>query len=368
MKKIGIITFHRAHNYGAMLQAYALQEYLKKYDVKIIDFNDKNINRCYKIIRVNEKNVKGNIKSIISDMLFLNKNIRRYYFFNKFLKNNMKLTQKYKSKKSLMVNYPKFDIYITGSDQVWNPNIVGKIDDIYTLNFGEKKIKRISYAASIGISKLKKSDYEKLIEDINKIDKISVRERSAKELLEKKIVKKNIEVVLDPTFLIKKEEWEKKFRNKFLIKEEYIFAYEVDYNEEYIKIVNELSKRTNLKVVYFEKRNKGYNKVLKNMYCSGPKEFVMYLKNAKYVVTSSFHATAFSIIFNKNLWVVAHKVTGSRTADLLKMCKLENRIVKSYSEFLQNEYDEEIDYEKVNKIIEKMRKKSTLWLENSINE
>lgn len=367
MKKIGIITFHSAHNYGAMLQVYALQQLIDKYSyyVNVIDYRDKEIDKHYKVISIDNSNIQSRVKSTISNLIFYNKNKKRYDIFNKFMNNNLRLSNTYNGIDDIKKNAPKYDIYITGSDQVWNTRIVGELSDAYTLNFGDKNIKRISYAASIGENTLVNKYTDDYRNKLSILNHVSVRELDGKKALEN-VINKDIEVVLDPTLLLDKEEWENKLISNAKINEKYILAYVVEYNQEYVNIVNYLSKKTGLKVVYFEKRNKYYENPLKSAYTEGPFEFVDLIKNAEYVIATSFHATVFSIIFNKKFFVVPHVKTGSRVTNLLDKLQIVGRDINTLEEFKAINYDETIDYNNVNKILEKERSKSIEWLINAI--
>lgn len=368
MKKVGIITFSWAHNYGALLQTYALQKKISENnEVKIINFKKKEYINQYKLIpHISgsfSKKIKGSLKSI----LFFNKNLKRYLKFSKFINNNICFTELYNTEDELKENPPKYDVYITGSDQVWNPRIVGELSDAYTLNFGDETIKRISYAASVGNSLQILQNIESFTRKLSILDYISVREEDAKNELSK-IINKNIQVVLDPTLLLTKEEWEDNIYNNKKVKEKYILAYVVEEDAEYNKIVNELSIKTGLKVIHFEKRNNKYNNVLKNAYTEGPLEFVNYIKNAEYVVATSFHATIFSVIFNKKFFIIPHKKTGARVTNILNKLGISGRTFYNLDEFNKIDYDFETDWDSVNKKLEEERKKSIDWLENSIND
>lgn len=366
MKKIGIITFHSAHNYGAMLQVYALQNKIE--NSIVINYRNKDIDKNYNLIKIYKgKNIFKFIKSIFSNIYSYPRDKKRFNSFESFLKKHLRLSKKYRSENELKENPPEYDIYITGSDQVWNYEITNGLRDAYTLNFGSQKVKRISYAASIGNSDIRNDLKEEYKNKISKLDYISVREENAKKILEEIGIKKNINVVLDPTLLLTKEEWNKKLLNIPVEKEKYILAYVVEPDEEYYKIVNYLSEKTGLKVIHFEKMGNKYNNVLKSAYTDGPLEFVNLIKNAEYVIATSFHAMVFSIIFNKNFWIIPHKKTGTRVTDLLKKLDIDNRTVKSLSEFKNIEIKDEINYEKVEKILDVEREKSLNFLQKAIN-
>lgn len=370
MKKIKIITFHNAHNYGAFLQVFALQKKLAEdNNVEIINYENNEIIKDYNILHIDKTSIKKFFKSVISNIVFLRKKIIKYYKFKRMIGKNIFLTKRvFMSEKDLKSNPPKADIYITGSDQVWNSEITHGLCDSYTLNFGPTDIKRISYGASIGNTILSRNEEEVYRTKISKIDCISVREEDGKKLLESIGINKPIEVVLDPTLLLCKNDWEKIIEKERLINNPYILSYMIVADDEYEKIVNKLANITGLKIVHFGARKNRYKKNnLKSAFTSDPFEFVNLIKNAEYVVCTSFHATVFSIIFNKKFWVIPHRKTGSRVTNLLDKLGISERAVNSLEDFEKLNYDKEIDYEKVNKKLEEERKKSIDWLNNAIN-
>ena len=367
MKKIGIITFHNAYNYGAVLQTYALQEKVKElgYDVFVINYRNKQITRQYRLIKYSRKNPMKCIKMLYDSVKSYSVNKLRYDKFSYFINEKLNLTNSYNSVKNLKKNYPKFDCYITGSDQVWNMKIAGGLSDAYTLNFGDDKINRISYAASIGRSSIGEKSKSIYKNKLSKINYISVREEDAKKELEK-IVNKKIEVVLDPTLLLSDDEWDKKLDINNKIREKYILAYVVETSEEYKKILNYLSKKTGLRIIHFGKE-KAYDNVLKSEYTSNPLEFVNLIKGAEYVVTTSFHATAFSIIYNKKFFVIPPSKTKSRITNLLQKLGIEDRIFYKLQDFENINYDYETDFGQVKRKLEAQKEKSIKFLKEAID-
>lgn len=366
MKKVGVITFHNAHNYGAVLQTYALQEKLKEmgYNTFIINYRNKQITRQYKPIKYSRKNPIKSIKMLYSSFKNYSINKLRYDRFEKFINTKLNLTYSYNNIKNLKKNFPKFDCYITGSDQVWNMQIAGGLSDAYTLNFGDKKTNRISYAASIGNSNIEEKNKPIYKNKLSKINYISVREEDAKKELEK-IVNKKIEVVLDPTLLLNDDEWDKQLDITNKIREKYILSYVVQENEEHKKIVNYLSKKTGLKVIHFNKETV-YDNELKNAYTSDPFEFISLIRNAEYIVTTSFHATAFSIIYNKKFFVVPHFRTSSRIINLLSKLEIKKRIYSSLEEFKNIDCSFETNFEKVEEKLKIEKEKSINFLKEAI--
>lgn len=364
-RKIGIVTFHRAHNYGAMLQAYALLEFLnRKYNAEIIDYYAKRIYANYNVFRPLSKNPFKAVKNFKED--YTNRYIKRerYNKFERFMKNNYNLSNIYINEHQLKKNISKYDVLITGSDQVWNPDIVGGLSDIYTLNFGDIDTKKISYAASIGSTKYIDNNPEIFKSKLKNINFISVRESDAAQKLEV-LMNRSIDVVLDPTLLLDTNEWESKLDN-IKENEKYILAYMVKYDQNFINVVNHFSKVTGLKVIHFGLNNPGYENELKSCYNADPYDFINYIKNAEYVLATSFHATVFSIIFNKKFWIVPHFLTNSRVTSLLDLFGLSNRIIKSLDDFDDNDIYNNINYEEVNKLLDKKREESKRWLYNCI--
>ena len=367
MKKIRVLTFHYAHNYGAMLQAYALQKVLsrnEKNEVKFIDYRKSNIENSYKVFKPIRKNMLRWFKDNINSLKHYNSKKLRYNNFNKFLYSKLNLTERVYSIKEL-TELSKADIYITGSDQVWNPNIVMELSDIYTLNFKLESVKKIAYAASVGDASLIAERAEEYKNKISNINYISVRENDAKIELEK-IINNNIEVVLDPTLLLSIDDWNNEIKDCANITDKYILAYVVNPDSEYIKIVNDLSQKTGLKIIHFGLENPGYNNVFKSAYTEGPLDFINYIKNAKYVVATSFHATVFSILFKKKFFIVPHRKTGARVTNILNQLGIEGRAFSSLEDFKNIDYNFETDWKNVEKKLEDERKKSIKWLTNAI--
>ncbi len=370
VKNIKIVTFQRAHNYGAVLQAFALKKKLENnnYLVSIVDYRNKIIELQYNPNKIFMPNLKWTVKKLVDKFRYDKLNKLRYKNFNEFIEDNFNLTERIDNFNNFEKKINNHDIVISGSDQVWNCNITGGVDKIYTLET-DKCSKKISYAASIGSLDIASNEKDKLIYNISNFDSISVREESAKEFLDELIPLKDIYTVLDPTLLLTRIEWENLINRKGNVpKQKYILAYMIKDDSEFYKILNRVSDMTGLKIVHFDKQNKMYNSVLKCAYTSGPIDFVNLIKNSEYVVTTSFHATVFSIIFEKKFWVVPHKSTGSRVIDLLKKFEISNRAVNSLEEFEKLNFDEDINYKNVNKILEKEREKSINWLIDAIEK
>lgn len=328
MKKTATITFHRAINYGAVLQAYALQHSIIKFGIKneIINYKCKTIDDWYKLIDL--KSLKLFAKSLI----MLKSRYCKRKKFNNFIKKNIYLTDN--ASKDLLVSNDfnnKYDFFITGSDQVWNYEITN-FDGVYFLDFVRNSNKMKSYAASLGMSDIPEALKNKYKNYLERFSTIMVREKTGAELIGD-LIDKKIDVVLDPVLLLNKNEWNKlTFKTKFdNMKNEYILVYMS--NLEIKRFAEELSLKYKLKVfniadLIFKKKNQ----IGETEAQLGPEEFISAIKNAKFVVTASFHAMAFSIIFNKEFFININeeaKSKSSRLIDLLSLLEIDNREIKN---------------------------------------
>lgn len=349
------ITFHKAVNYGAILQTYALQRSILKLGVdnNIIDYDCKLISNEYKL--VNTKSIKSFIKSLIA--------FRIYYYkkdkFKSFIKKYIILTNPVTKDilKSEEFNN-KYDFFITGSDQVWNYEITN-LDDAYFLNFVKDESKIKSYAASFGISYIPNNLISKYKNYLKRFSSILVREKTGVELT-KKLIDKKVNVVIDPVLLLDKNEWnEIVFKTKFDdIKDKYILVY---METPYIKLFAEnLSAKYKIPIfniadLILKKKNKIGNTESK----LGPEEFVNAIKNAKFVVTGSFHAVVFSIIYNKEFFINNVDKTkenrSSRQKDLLDLLEIKDREIFNHDDDANFSL---IDWNNVNKKLEIERNKS----------
>lgn len=370
MKKVGIITFHFADNFGAVLQAYALQKAIKKLKkdsiVDIIDFRPKSLTQIYD----HSINIKRAIKKygILNTIGFLWNRV--YYFipvekrlgaFENFRKRHLIVSKtKYNSVEDLVAQPPEYGYYITGSDQVWNPIYIKYVGYSYFLNFLGDETKKIAYAASIA-----QTVDNKYIEEykhyVNKFDYISIREQASLEFL-KMLLDKNIGLTMDPTFLLERSEWDKVVKLPS-IKEKYILVYGIELNNELVKLANKISEKTDLQIVsYFNKKH--FENIAGYIKYKAPDEFLGYLRNAELVLTNSFHGTVFSIIYNKPFYTVPHTVTGSRMVNLLELFGLQDRILYKANDLIGVNYN--INYNKVSKILGKEKKYSLEFLKKAL--
>ena len=364
MKKNYITTFQNADNYGAMLQCYALSNFLKDFnDTYVINYNNEFLAEQYKIIRKIDKNPIKSVYHLVIDMLNYNDALKRCENFNNFRK-DIQFTKKINCLEEL--NYDADSIFITGSDQVWNPIITGGIDDVYFLKLKNKYYKKVSYAASCGDISTLKNFQNDFFESIKSFDNVSVREKGLRDFINSNSSLCS-KVVLDPTLLLDAKDWKKIIDNKRIVEDKYIFVYSVgNANELFYKSVDKISKLTGLKIVFFDKKKLSCKfKVKKERwYKAGPLEFLNLLYYSEYVVTTSFHGTALSTIFNKRLFVILSSYPD-RLLTLLNEFELDSRIVKSEGD-IEKMLNTSSDWEKVNKSLNKKGEESRNWILEAI--
>lgn len=327
--KVGILTFHRAANYGAVLQSYALVQALRLYgcNAEIIDYRCKFIEDYYnpKMLLL-PKNWKRLIYYILFNGVII-PHRENYYSF--LLQNNVLSEQVYKSQNELKGNEYYYDSIIAGSDQVWNYATAG-FDKVYFLKFVADSCKKKSYAASFGISKIPDNIKEEYRSLLSSFSNISVRETSGKAIVED-LLNREASVDLDPTLLLDDKKWKKVIKNvrpEIMNLDKYLLVYAISENQNLLKIANIIAKEKQLNVVYINNRWRKNPGVLNISYASVD-EWLYLFSKATFVVTDSFHGTAFSINFDIPFCTYQANSTkiGSRIDSLLSILELKNRIV-----------------------------------------
>lgn len=342
--KIGILTYHRAHNYGAMLQAYALLSYLRNngHDVEIIDYWPDMHRVQYALIKpIVGNSIISKIKCIIATTITF---IRRYMRICKF----EKFSQKYLNINST-IQYPmpdwgylQYDCVIVGSDQIWrNHESDGKhigFDPVYFCQHIPKNIRCISYAASMGIIQLNKEDKDILKNYLNRFSRILVRENSLKEAIDELGFESAI--VVDPTLLLSKDEWNKFLPNKRFHTTKYVLYYELVKSKEALVFAKHKAEELGCKLLIMDATIPLIPQRRHISYAS-PIEFLHAIRDAEFVIATSFHGTAFSVIFEKQFITIGLKKNADRVQTMLHQLDIEEH----YQEHPQNVMD--IDYAQV---------------------
>lgn len=325
--KIGILTFHCAHNYGAVLQAYALSTYLKRcgYDVEIVDYRPFFVEYSHGILPI-AKIIKLGLKEgaifFLKILPFTILRGIRAYKFNKFI-NNLPLSIHYYNREKILDTY---DVLICGSDQIWNKKITNGYDKYYTGQVNTKAT-YISYGASTELS-LVKSDVCFFKKILNNFKHIGIREKELINYL-RNLTDSEIVQVLDPVFLLKRQEW-LDIAIKPSNKKPYLLVYQNKRSKFVIDAAYKLASQKGLEVYEITAEAQFFYKKNRKRTLS-PYQFLGYFSEAEYVITTSFHGTAFSIIMGKpfKLFLFGESVDG-RGLDLLKTLHIENATFSSF--------------------------------------
>lgn len=360
-KKIGILTFHRAVNWGAMLQCYALHRSIESlgHDVDIIDYRQAHIEKAYEYSRkITDK--KELLKIIIRPRWW-------FGFFSRILPNRFKMRN---AKLGLVARLPhsrkfesadkfpqEYDHVVIGSDQVWANYCTDGIDEIYYGEFPHSKTKITGYAISSNIESIEENGLARVKELCKNFSSISFREEGISQYLKEKIGLKS-DTVIDPTLLLERKDWDNIVKDTHIHGEEdYVLTHFL--NEEFEKkILNE-------KLNSFARMKRCRIVELEDVVAS-PEEFIAWIKKAKYIITSSFHVTVFSVIYNKDfLSLRTNNGKDIRYINLLKKFGIENRLAEYDSVDCATIYD--IDYSKVKEILTEERKASMRFLKNSLS-
>ena len=382
MKRIAILTFLHAYNYGAELQCFALQYKLRllKYKVEVIDLyrplnkefvksnNYKQI-FSFKDRRTLRKKINIFIMHSLGclfRLIYRRRSKNRKRLFYEFHEKYTNLTkQKFYNFDSLYVaNWSLYSHFVVGSDQVWNFENPFSPEP-YFLTFAPKTAKKISYAASLGHKILPNIVAEKYKQWFADFDSISLREQEGAELVSR-LLKKDVECVLDPTLLLSRQEWYDKFGLVDKNVEKYVLVYVLVHSDYSVNLAKYIASKLNLKVKLIATSiwsSYASKKGVEILYNIGPKEFVELFANAFFVVTNSFHGTAFSVNFNKPFYSTprSKNLVNSMFTSLLNKVGLSDRLLYDGSEF-PSKIITDIDFESVNMHLEKERQHSLAYL------
>lgn len=358
--KTGIITFHRALNYGAILQSYALWQIINSFDIpcEIIDYRCKFIEELYKPFSVGHcADFSSKMKKCIKSP-FLAKKRKA---FDAFSKKHMTLTSKCSTKPELLSVCKDLDTIVSGSDQVFNPEAAGG-DFSYFLDFVPSDIRKIAYGGSLGYSTFPEKYAPECIRYLKNFDSISVREKSVCNSLEM-LLGKEVQNVLDPVLAVDESVWKELSERPKNLPDKYILVYLMEGCEYCIDKAREIAKEKNCSLVLINPNLKQLVKCrdfIMYPYAS-PEEFLGIFDSAQGVVTNSFHGVAFSLIFRKEFYAeVSNVKKASRISDLLDLSCLSDRL-------LPNAASCNIDWKKVEMVLCEERKKSVAWLGNVIH-
>lgn len=389
MKKIGIATLYTGStNYGGCLQAYALCKVLKDigydpYQITYKPYNHSSMKQ--KIIRA----IKGKLLLTMLKVRFHSiivsvqnrihqTNDEINTFKQSFCEFRDSIPHTSMIYNDVTINQcSDFDVYITGSDQVWNLWSSLSLSPFYWLEFVGDNKKKISYAASISKKDFPRELYPKVKELLSSYSAISVREKSDKELLDRILDSEKVQWVLDPTLLLYRDDWERVCEKNPFIERRYVFAYLLGDNMKHRKFVTEWAKKHNKIVInipyllgHYRKCDKNFGDIKKSDVT--PNLWLSLIRDADCVFTDSFHATVFSSIFHTPFYVFKRSKDSSkhsmnsRIYSLMQLFDTENRIVNDDSDISSLININEIDFSKIDRIIAAEKRKSIAFLKNAI--
>jgi hypothetical protein len=367
MKNIGLITFYRPINHGAVLQALSLQKVLNGmgYQAELIDYRFPRIERYRRIFRPEEyrallSHPKKVLRRVCADALYGPARIAQRRAFERFTHSWLRLSERMYTTKDALAEYcQQYDIYVVGSDLVWNPEMTEGLDSVCFLDFVQDKVNKrlISYASSIGTEQVGEQYLPLYRKMLKNFDAISVREASAVRILQP-LTSTPVTHVLDPSLLTTAEDWYEMIppipkQNK------YVLSMMLEYSPLLIRTVAELADKENLEIVHLDLKNYYGNRKTTSVYSAGPDEFLMWISGAEHVVTNSFHGCAFALIFHRELWCIPHTLRGVRMTELLNSLGLSERIVTDEKAAI---HSETIDYQAVEKRLRGRRDTSMQYL------
>lgn len=368
--KIALLSFHNAVNFGAALQAYALQYALeqKGHDCKYINYVNDSRRHKYSMSflfwdSVRKRQISSALKYVIGAPFLLTRKRK----FNKFYKEYLHTTeQEYCNSQEAASLNPMFDQFIVGSDQVWNPYNNGN-DMAYLLDFVNDSSKKISYASSFGLSELDDDLKERYRKCFLTFHALSVREKIGQKIVED-LTGKTPELVLDPVMLLTMQDWRTLASGVKGFKEKYIFTYtnrDQQINS-FMKTGYHLGNKKIYKLSRFTKPKDFIDSSIRVKYWMSPLEFVDVIDNAELVVSASFHCLAVAILLNKPFVAILEGVYGrdERLNNMLRMFHLEDRALND--KMTEEDVLKPIDWDFVNKEIIKRREESLEYLHNAI--
>ncbi|MFI3287317.1 MAG: polysaccharide pyruvyl transferase family protein [Rikenellaceae bacterium] len=363
--KVKTITCHDVYNSGASLQAYALQTYIAElgHNVEIIDYKPPYLSNHYNFGSISNPKWKRNclLRCIYLTLKLPGRlcSLKKKRKFDKFRDKYLNLTPKrYNSIEELKSDPPLADLYIAGSDQIWNTFFPNGRDAAFYLDFAPGNAHKISYAASFATESIEDDCFDFVVHQLKNFDSINVRESDAVDIVKKTGFNKNVEWVCDPVFLLDSDHWSSLADESF--NEKYILIYDFENNQLIENVAKELAINNGWKIYTVNFKPSYADKSFKN---AGPLTFISLIKNSQFVISNSFHGTAFAIIFSKDFYVALRKESiNTRMQSLLGYLNLAERFITT--EGLSN--NNSVDYALVHKLMNKHIEQSKQILNSSL--
>lgn len=359
--KIGILTYQRAENYGALLQAYALMTYLKSlgHDVSFVDYWPKYHSEYFKLFswsRFLRASIKGKIV-MLSRLFSMNSFLARKRKLQQFMieRLDLPIQPAYTEKSSFT---EKYDTVVYGSDQIWRKQNLDGVgfDDWYFGCDNVRADKKIVYAGSMGSISNRQEDGMYMKKQMTNFSSISVREKDLHDFLGKLGITSCM--VMDPVFLLERDQWRRLFKRTDYIKK-YILFYNLLNSSESINFANRLSKDTGLPIIEISKSTTLHRPNTHLVKDASLERFLQLIDGAEYVVSSSFHGVAMSIIFEKQVFAVGMGAKSNRVVSLLEAAGIKERYIESSPNQISLS---QIDYDMVRIRIQDDIKKSKGYL------
>jgi len=390
--KAGIITFHFPYNCGAVLQCLALQTQLEKLGAQAFVINYKPWyhqnrytpvkNPVYYAGKLLHKPAPGDTQKTLlrraaGGFARTVYSWRKYgemaprdRAFSQFRKRYLHETRVYRTLGTLKRRPPEADLYIAGSDQLWNVKLTdNQPDHAYFLDFGNDRVHRYTFSIGVFLTGTQEEKQE-LSGLLKRFQTISLREETyLPAIREASGGAIPLRQDLDPTFLLTAEEYEPYLCKRTLETEPFILTYTMP-NKSQLSVyitAKRLAKKKGIKIIDISGNPNDSHKYIPDNRTSGPDEFLWYVKHAQYVVTNSFHGTAFSVIFRKQFTVIPHTITGNRVSDLLKRLSLQDR-VRTSPDDANGVWDRAIDYTATEQALDQLRAESREYLRGCVSQ
>ena len=360
--KVGTITFHFVNNFGGALQAYALQKTIAdecNASVEVIDYRNWFI-RFTDTVRLFP--VTTNLKELKSGLKTMRQRLGRVRRMKKFIRSNCRLSRRYNTGTALRRHVPNCDKFVCGSDQIWNPFLTCGLTGAYFLDFVKDGDKKISYAPSFGSNKLFSIQAKKIKRYLNDFGAVSVREHDGAVLV-KMLTGRNSEQLIDPAFLLKREEWNE-ISIKPRIKGRYILLYIMQRDDNVYSYAKKIKEKLGIQLVEISRYGYKPDFVDVSLINIGPGEFIGLFQNADYVCTNSYHGLIFSLIFEKEFCQIPCKKFYLRINNLLKLLHINTSEVLNEGESLSACYNKQA----VRETIAAEREKAVRYLKENILE
>lgn len=365
MSKIGLVTIHAANSYGGVLQAYASQSVLQNYgNVEFINYRTRHIKNTMKLLRFGD-GARGVLRG--------GKDVFRFWSrkkllerFNNFLEKNMIIGEEVSSVGDCEKRFKNFDFLVCGSDQIWNPNIMGGLDPIYFHAY-PTRAKKIAFSTSYGSYIFDEKERLALRGYLKDFHAIAMRENDSSIFIGD-IVNFAVDNTLDPTLLLDADQWSKVIPDDSIcIDKNYVLIYALKKNKEMIKIIDYITKELKMHVVAIDQDPFCGYRVDEKISFGGPGDYLNLFANANFVITNSFHGTVFSLNFNKNFIAINPESGKNRITGVLDLVGLSDRFVENVEDIENGMLFEDINFSECNMRLKNLKMKSMNYLDRAFS-